>query len=56
MLWRTLMAYFDLFPNGEESLSKFLSPDLDPDADDLRGGPSHMYITSCVKKSSQLKQ
>ena len=31
MSWHTLMKYFVLSPNGEESLNKFLSPDPDPD-------------------------
>ena len=47
------MAYFLLPPNGEESFNTFLCPDPDPDPDHLRGGPSHGYNTSCVKKSSQ---
>ena len=46
--WRTMMANFFLFPNGEESLSNFLSPD----PDNLRGGASHVHNASCVKKSS----
>ena len=36
------MTYFVLSPNGEESLSKLLSPDPDRDPDHLRGGPSHV--------------
>ena len=36
------------YSNGEESLNKFLSPD--PDPDHLRGGPSHGYNTSCLKR------
>ena len=51
--WRTLIAYLVLHPNGEESLSKFLSPDPDPDPDYLRIGPSHGHNTSSVKNSSQ---
>ena len=46
------MAYlggmFPLYLNGYESLSKFLSPDREPDPDDLRGGRSHVDNTSCV--------
>ena len=44
-LWCTLMAYFVISPNGEESLNKWLSPH----PDHLRGGPSHGKYTSCVK-------
>ena len=43
------MAYFVLSPNGEESLNNFLSTD----PDDLRGGPSHGYNTSCETQSRQ---
>ena len=46
MSWFTLMAYFVLSPNGEESLNKFLS--LDPDH--LTGGQSHGHNTSCKNK------
>ena len=46
MLRRTLMAYFVLSPNGEESLNKFIIPDSDPDPDQLRGAPSYGYNTS----------
>ena len=36
------MAYFVLSPNGEESFGKsFLSPDLESNLDDVRGGPIH---------------
>ena len=41
---RTLMANVVLYPNGEESLNKFLSQDTDPDPDHLRGGPSHVFL------------
>ena len=41
----TLMTYFALSPNGEESLNKFSSPD----PDHLRGGPSHKYNNLCKK-------
>ena len=41
-----LMAYFVLYRNGEDSLKNEL---LSPDPDHLRGGPSYMYNTSCVK-------
>ena len=50
------MAYFDGIFSGEEFLNKLLNPDADPDPDHLRGGQSHSYNTSCVKKSSQSKQ
>ena len=46
------MAYFVLSRSAEEFLNTFLSPDLD----DLRGGPSHGYNTSCLKKSNQSEQ
>ena len=36
-------------PNGEESLSKLLSPDLDPDLDHLRGGPKLEHGASWAK-------
>ena len=52
MSWRTLMAYYVLSRNGEESFDIFLSPD----PDDLTGGPSRRDNTSCVNKSSQLEQ
>ena len=51
--WRTVMAYFVISRNGEESFDAFSSPDPDPVLDFLRGGPSHGYNTFCVKKSSQ---
>ena len=41
---RTLMAYFLLPPNGEESFNTFLCPDPDPDPDHLRGGSIHGII------------
>ena len=31
-----------------KTLNKFLSPDPNPDPDNLTGGPTHGYITSCV--------
>ena len=34
--------------NDEDSFNKLLSADPDPDADDLRGGLSRGYNTSCV--------
>ena len=55
MSWRTLMAYFVLSPNGEESLNKLLGPDLDSDTDHLRWGPSHGYNTCCRKKSKSVR-
>ena len=54
--WHSLMSYLVLYPDGEESFNKFLSPDPEPDLENLRGGPSRAYITSCVKKSSQSEQ
>ena len=45
MSWQTLMAYFLLSRNGEESFNKFLSPD----PDHFRGGPSYGDNISCVK-------
>ena len=51
--WRTLMEYFVLSRHGKESLSTFLSPDLDPDPDHLRGGPTHGENISCIKKSDR---
>ena len=45
--WRTLMAYFVLSRNCEESFNEFLSPG--PDPDHPRGGPSHIDINSCAK-------
>ena len=56
MSWRTLMAYFVISLDGEESLNKLLSSDQDPDPDHLRGGASNGYNTFCVKKSSQSEQ
>ena len=47
--WLTLMAYFVLSPNGEETLNTFLSPDPDPNTDHPREGPSDEHNTSCVK-------
>ena len=41
------MTYFDLTPIGEESLNKFLRPDLDPDH--IRGVPSHGDNNYCIK-------
>ena len=46
----TLMAYFVQPPNSEESFNKFLSPD----PDHPKGGPSHGYNTSCVKKTKSI--
>ena len=40
--------------NDEESFNKLLSPD--PDPNHLRRGPSHVYMSSCVKKSSKSEQ
>ena len=48
------MAYFVLYPNAEEPLNKFLSPD--PDPDHLRRGSSHQYNTSCEKNTSKSEQ
>ena len=48
-----MMAYFVQSRNDEASLNKFSSKDSGPDPDNLRGGPSHWYDTSRVKKSSQ---
>ena len=47
--WCTLMSYFVLSPNGEESINKFLSPDPDPDSDHLRLGLSHLDIILLVE-------
>ena len=52
MSWRTLLAYFVLSRNGEESFNKFSSPNLVPDPDHLRGGPSHGDITDVEKIKS----
>ena len=50
------MASFDIMlsylANDEESFNKLLSPD----PDHLRRGPSHVYMSSCVKKSSKSEQ
>ena len=41
-----------LYPNGEESLNKLLSPDPDPGPHNIRGGPINWCNTYCVKKPS----
>ena len=51
-----LMAYFVLFPNGEESLNKLFEARSGPDLDHITGGPNHVHITSCVKKTNQSEQ
>ena len=44
------VAYFDR--NGEQSFTKLLSADMDPDPEHLRGGSSY-EILLLLKKSSQ---
>ena len=44
------MASFVLSLNGEEFFNQLSSPDLYPDPDHVRGGLSHRYNTTRVKK------
>ena len=45
------MSYLVQSHNGEGLFNKFLSPDLDH----LRGGSSHGFIPSCVKKIKSIR-
>ena len=55
-LWHTLMTYYVISLNGEESFNKFLSPDQDFDLDHPRGGLIYEYTSSGVKKLTQPEQ